>query len=363
MQDCMLHPLPPSSFANLVRLGRAYGCEPRHLPRLVTIALLSAIRRPVAWLESVKYARAIREQAIEPDPIFVIGHWRSGTTYLQNLLSRDARLARVTLLQAAMPHEFLVFPDALLAKMREMLPRTRLMDNMAVSADAPWEEEMALVSSTRLSFYHVSFFPRAIEKIFREAILFDDGDRDLIRQWEREYLYFLKKVQLVQPGQRLLLKNPANTARIAILKRLFPRAKFVHIHRNPYEVFASTVHLYSKAQDAWGLHRTDRDHVVRHVLESYPALMNAYFAQRRLLRDDELVEVAFSDLQQDPMGTLEAIYRGLNIEGYESAAPAFAEHIESQRGYRKNELTLSAWERTQVRHRWAHAFDALGYAD
>jgi len=363
MQDRMLHPLTSSSFSNLVRLGMSYGFEPKYLPRLLTIALLSALRRPVAWLESAKYGRAIHQQAIEPDPIFIIGHWRSGTTYLQNLMSRDSRFARVTLLQAAMPHEFLMFPDTLIAKMRAMLPKTRLMDNMAVSADAPWEEEMALVSSSRLSFYHVSFFPRVIEKIFRDAILFDSGDQDLIRQWEREYLYFLKKVQFVQPGQRLLLKNPANTARIPILKRLFPRAKFIHIHRDPYKVFSSTVHLYLKAQEAWGLHRVDRDHVVRHVLESYPLLMNAYFAQRKLLGDEELVDVAFRDLQQDPMRTLEAIYRGLNLEGYDSAAPAFARHVESQRNYRKNELTLSPWERTQVRHRWARAFDELGYAD
>ncbi len=363
MQDRMLHPLTSSSFSNLVRLGLTYGCEPKYLPRLLTIALLSAARRPVAWLESAKFAREIRQQAIEPDPIFVIGHWRSGTTYLQNLLSSDTRFARVTLLQAAMPHEFLVFPDRLIARMRAMLPKTRLMDNMAVSADAPWEEEMALVSSSRLSFYHVSFFPRAIEKIFRDAILFDNGDEDLIREWERNYLYFLKKVQLVQPGQRLLLKNPANTARITILKRLFPRAKFIHIHRDPYKVFASTVHLYVKAQEAWGLHRVDRHRVVRHVLESYPALMNAYFSQRKLLRDDELVDVAFRDLQQDPMRTLAAIYSGLNLEGFASAAPAFARHVESQRSYRKNELTLSPWERTQVRRRWAQAFDALGYAD
>lgn len=339
-----------------------YGCQPRFVPRLLYLGLVCALRRPLAWLESAKYGRAIRRQPIEPAPIFVVGHWRSGTTHLQNLLCQDPQFGRVTLLQAGMPHDFLIFPSDLLGGIQKMLPRTRLMDNIAVSADAPWEEEMALVSFSRLSFYHVSFFPRAVERIFREAVLFDDGDRKIIDKWQRHYLYFLKKVQFAQQGRRLMLKNPANTARISVLKQIFPKAKFVHIHRDPYKVFASTVHLYLKAQEAWGFHEVDRDHVVRHILDAYPQLMAAYFAQRKALRDDELVEVSFRDLQQDPMATLATIYSRIGLEHYDTAAPYFSRYIDSQQNYAKNVLSLSDWEMNEVSHRWRQVFDELGYA-
>jgi hypothetical protein len=325
------------------------------------LALASALRSPLAWLESARYGRAIRRQRIEPGPIFIVGHWRSGTTYLQNLMSEDPQFARVTLRHAAMPRDFLIFPTRLLTGLQEMLPQTRLMDNVPVSADAPWEEELALASFSRLSFYHVSFFPRAIEKIFREAVLFNDGEEELITQWQRQYVYFLKKVQLAQPGRRLLLKNPANTARISIVRRIFPQARFIHIHRDPYKVFASTVHLYLKAQEAWGLHQADRNHIVDHVLASYPKLMDACFTQRSALGGHELVEVSFSDLQRDPLGTLGTIYRRLELDGYDAAVPRFAQHIESQRSYRKNVLSLSSWEREQVGRQWRRAFQELGY--
>ena len=174
MQHQLLHPLTSSSFLNLVRLTMSYGCQPRYVPRLLYLALVCALRTPLAWLESAKYGRAIRKQSIEPQPIFIVGHWRSGTTHLQNLMSQDSQFGRVTLLQAAMPHDFLIFPARLLAGMQRMLPKTRLMDDVAVSTDAPWEEEMALVSFSQLSFYHVSFFPRAVEKIFRDAVLLNN---------------------------------------------------------------------------------------------------------------------------------------------------------------------------------------------
>lgn len=362
MQHKFLHPLTSSSISNLVALTSTYGCDLKFVPWLLYLGLTCTLRQPFAWLEFGKFHKAVAQQRIEPAPIFIVGHWRSGTTYLQNLMSQDPQFGRVTLLQAAMPREFLIIPKNLIPRFQKMLPPTRLMDNVAVSTDAPWEEEMALTSFGRLSFYHVSFFPRAIERIFREAVLFNDGDEGLKTEWQRQYLHFLRKVQMVQPDRPLLLKNPANTARISILREIFPGARFIHIHRDPYKVFASTVHLYLKAHEAWGLHKSDRDQVVRHVLKSYSALMKAYFTQREELNDEELVEVSFKNLQQDPLGTLSTIYEKIKLDGYDAAAPTFRRYVDGQRSYRKNALTLQAGEKQQVGQCWSDAFVRLGYS-
>jgi hypothetical protein len=247
-----------------------------------------------------------------------------------------------------------------------MLPKTRLMDRVPVSGDAPWEEEMALASVGRLSFYHVSFFPDHIENIFREAVLLNCSDkgkqRKLTAEWQQQYLAFLQKLQFVQPEKRLLLKNPANTARVGLLRQMFPGARFIHIHRNPYKVFASTIHLYLKAQQAWGLQATNRQRIERHVLDSYQSLMNAYFADRDTLGDGQLVEVSFRELQQDPLGTLEDIYQSIGLQGFESARPQFERYIDSQRHYQKNELSLSAQESRRVSQHWRNSFAQFDYA-
>ena len=84
------------------------------------------------------------------------------------------------MLQAAMPNDFLGFPSFLKAGLGRLFPRQRLMDNVPVDADVPWEEEMALTAVGRLSFYHVSFFPRRMAQVFQEAVLFGNGNPDLV---------------------------------------------------------------------------------------------------------------------------------------------------------------------------------------
>ncbi len=360
LQHALLHPLISSSFTNLLHLILNYGCDARFVPRVLYLAVVTLLRQPVIWFEAARYGSRIRGQPLEP-PVIIVGHWRSGTTHLHNVMSEDPRFGTVTLLHAGMPNDFLTLAGIARRHLASQLPEKRLMDNVPVHATAPWEEEMALTSTGRMSFYHVSFFPRRMERIFSEAVMFDDGDPDLQATWEHQYLAFLRKIQFAQPGMPLLLKNPANTARLRPLRKLLPGAKFIHIHRDPYKVFVSTIHLYLKAQEAWGLQRPDRDRLVQHVLDSYPRLMRAYFADRGILDTDELVEVSFNDLQRDAMGTLARIYEQLQLPGFTEAAPRFEAYLDTQRDYRKNVLPIAADEKAEVAHRWSDIFEQLGY--
>ncbi|MEX0332714.1 MAG: sulfotransferase [Puniceicoccaceae bacterium] len=363
MPSVLNHPLGSSRFSNLVRMAARYGCEGRYLPRLVGVGLMSLLRQPVIAYEALRHGKAIRSTDLPRDPVFVIGHWRSGTTHLQNILSKDPQFGSVTLKEAAMPLDFLTLGNLLSGPMAASLPKKRLMDNVAVAADCPWEEELALACTSPLSFYHVSFFPKAVGCIFQESILFNDKDENLITCWKNNYKTFLRKVQMVRPNRRLLLKNPANSARIDLILRLFPEARFIHIHRDPLKVYASTIHLYLKAQEEWGFHRPDRSLVVEHVLQTYPLLMQAYLDQRSNIPEDRLVEVAFKDLQNQPMQVLENIYSDLRLPGFETAAPHFETYLHSVRGYTKNRLELEPEETQQLRIRWKHFFETFGYGD
>ena len=362
MPSAFNHPLSSSRFLNLVKMVGRHGCDPAFIPRLVGVGLLCLVRQPVIWYESIRFGNAIQSQKFSGDPVFVIGHWRSGTTHLQNILSQDPQFSGVILAQAAMPLDFLTMGGLLNGPMAKSLPKKRLMDNVAVTANAPWEEELALACTSPLSFYNVSFFPKGIGRIFRESILFNDQDPALIEQWEQDYLSFLKKVQMIQPGKRFLLKNPANSARLDLLMELFPKARFIHIHRNPYKVFASTVYLYLKAQEEWGFHHTDRNSIVEHVLETYPLLMRAYLQQREHIPDDQLVDVRFSDLQEEPMRIVKNIYEKLRIDGYDAAAPRFRSYLDSISGYQKNRLELAPEEKRRVRERWREFFERFNYS-
>ena len=361
MQHALLHPLSSSNFANLVQLLSAYGFERKYIFRVLYLSGLCLLRQPGQLLDSIRFHKEIEKQVIEPDPVFIIGHWRSGTTYLQNLLCQDPQFGRVSLLQASMPHDFMTLPAIYREIFRRILPARRIMDNVKLSLDMPWEEEMAMASYCAYSFYHVSFFPRCIEAIFQRAVLFDGGKPEYIAIWKRCYLNFLKKIQFTQPGRRLLLKNPANTARIGILRQLFPTSRFIHIHRHPYEVFKSTMHLYSKVQSAWGLQSIDGESLAKHVLASYRELMHGYFSQCAELNKQDLVAIRYEELERNPSGTIKMIYQQLELENYAIAEPHFLQYIKQQRDYEKNSYAITEAEKELVYAHWQEAFTRLGY--
>jgi hypothetical protein len=249
----------------------------------------------------------VETQALAGSPIFIIGHWRSGTTHLHQLLSQDPQFGFVTLMQASFPLDFLTsIGGPLLAA---VLPSTRLVDAVPVTLDSPWEEEMAMACFGSLSFFHTFFFPRHGRRIYREAVHFDGVPPERVEVWWRDYRYFLKKVQCEKPGRRLLLKNPANSARVGALRERFPGAKFIHIHRHPEEVYASTLFLHRKAQEAWALQDCDLADLRETVLDNYANLMIAYFAQTRGMPERELIEVGMAELEANPIATLASIYR------------------------------------------------------
>src|ERR687898_1435915 len=74
------------------------------------------------------------------EPLFVLGHWRSGTTYLHNLLALDKRFAHPNVWRVLNPHTFLTterYSD--IVKLAS--PKTRLIDSMDLGAEVPRSEE------------------------------------------------------------------------------------------------------------------------------------------------------------------------------------------------------------------------------
>src|SRR5262249_23911240 len=149
--------------------------------------------------------------------------------------------------------------------------------------------------------------------------------------WKSNYTHFLKKVTF-KYGRPLVLKSPANTARIGLLLKLFPDAKFVHIHRNPYDVFRSTVHTWKAAGKWWQFQKTDfgdDDSINRQLLRQTKILYDGYFAQRSLIPAGRFHEIAFYDLERDPVQQLRNTYEALNLPDFQHAAEPVTTYLKS----------------------------------
>jgi hypothetical protein len=336
--------------------------DPEYIPRLLLVIATSIASSPLRMWERVRHGRRIREVRLPAAPIFVIGHWRSGTTHLHNLLSQDPALGCVSMYQAMTPDCSHVAERWLKPLLAAIVPVTRPMDNMVWPVDAPQEDEIPLAKLTPYSFYMRSLFPMESANLFRRYVLLDGAPAGLAREIAAKYRRILQVATLSAGGKRLVLKNPVNTARIRLLRDLFPDAKFVHIVRCPYQVFASTLHLHTRVLPITTLQRVPREPSRPIILSIYEDMMRRYLDDRAALPPGTVVDVRYEDLVANPLGELRRVYDTLGLPGFALAEPAMRTYVDAQRGYETNRLDeLSAQDRRDVTARWAFVFRAFGY--
>lgn len=301
----------------------------------------------------------LADVAIQP-PVFILGHWRSGTTLLHNLLSLDDRFAFPNLYEVFFPHTFLCTEDERTGLVAPLIPRTRAFDNVAQGLDMPNEDEFATAAASLVSPYLWWAFPRSGDR-YENYLSFHGVPEPDVERWRSAFLRFLKKLTL-RYDRPLLLKSPPHTARVRLLLDLFPEARFIHVHRDPYTVFRSTLHLNDVLTRSLSFQGPSQDEPEETVIRRYRLMHDAYFDDRPLVSAGQLHEIAFTDLERDPVGSLAQAYKGLDLGGFEQVEPALEQYAEGQAGYRKNTYpSLDSGLRARIRSEWSRSFEEWGY--
>jgi hypothetical protein len=350
-----------NSLVTLLSFITKYGVDFPYWGKAALFLLLSFVEFPFSLYENFVYGAKIQATKLKEDPIFVIGHWRSGTTHLHNLLSEDLQWATATHMKVFYSRTFFT-----LEKFRDFLastlPQERGYDRVKVGLDVPEEEEEALLSYSHRSFYHAVIFPRLADSFFRRYGLLEDLEREDFIGWQKDYMWFLQKLTLSVEGRPLLLKNPVNTCRIDALRQMFPQARFIHIYRNPYEVFESNINMIQihtknlRLQELMSLEQLKKD-----ILERYILMMEAYDRQSKNVSKDKLVEVSFEQVRDRPLETLEDIYTQLNLPNFTRAVPYFERYINSQKSYQQNTYRYNEENLKRVKAAWGKWLNRWGY--
>lgn len=345
-----------SEWMSTLRRNR-FRVDLKYWPRAAAITANCLLNSLVLPWERLCYDRRVARTEITP-PVFVLGIWRSGTTYLHNLLTQDDRFATPTTYQCSYPKTFLCSESFCHWILHVLSPPVRPMDNVRYGSLEPQEDEFAMAASG-LSYMNGLFsFPRHASKYRGFLTIKDASPRDRVA-WTKAFEWFLKKLsyRLKKP---LVLKSPPHTARIETLLELFPDAKFVHIRRHPYDVFQSTKHAWPKIRAWWSLQDGDFD--VDQVIGDYVHVYDAFFTQRQSIPKGNFFEVAFEDIEQDPVGQVASIYSALNLPDFEYARPAIDKYVESVSGYQRNQLPIPAMAiRQRLSHELGRCFDEWGY--
>lgn len=345
----------------LRRLLRRYRVDPRYRRRARRRLLTGALVEPLRIWERLRYGRLLRRTEVDPEPLFLLGYGRSGTTHLHNLLWRDPQFGVVSNYQATAQPFALTGRGWLERRLARVLPATRPMDNVAISLDAPQEEEIALLNSSEHTPLHFMSFPCELPGIY-DPYIWGLGDHPAEREGFRSaWLEVLKKATILSGGRRLVLKTPTHTGRIPFLLETFPDASFVHIVRNPYLVYQSMRNMYRKILPGETLQELDWRELDAWTADAYVSVMGRYLEDRKRIPQGRLFELRYEELDARPIELLRSLYGALALDGFERALPEFERYLAGLGRFEKNVFEFPPDVVEAVNHHWGFALDAFGY--
>ena len=357
------HNLLGCRFDNWLKLKKQnpISKDKKYQSRLITmVSLVLSVPALIEWL--IFYI-PIKKTKIKKDPVYIVGFWRSGTTYLQNLITRDPQFGWFDPVSTITFNNCILMKHLLARLQKPLLKGARPMDNMEYALDLPMEEVFAQAQISTQAISHMLVFPDGGNGTkYIETAFIDEQPRVKFRQWRKAYNYILKKVTFIKKGKQLLLKSPENTCRIGALKRCYPGAKFINIYRNPYKVVMSTKNMFNKEMSLLRLNNPASDQVIEDVtIDLFARIYKKAFKELDAIDPADRIDIKYEDFCKDPQGYLKLIYDQLGIEGYEKAKPYFQKYIDSQKDYQKNDFKLDDNLKKKINSKLGFYFKHYGY--
>jgi hypothetical protein len=291
-----------------------FVCRPvslDHVHRLFSFIVLNVLQTPFWLLEIILYQKKVNRHVIKHPPIFIIGHWRSGTTFLHQLLVQNKTVAYLNFYQAVFPKIFLITEKYFKPILQKIVSHRGLnipyFNRIAFNWNFPCEEETALLSLNSIhSSYWAYVFPKNAEEWFDKKLFKQNG-------WTNDYLHLIKKISFGNNGKQLILKSPSNTARIPEILTLFPEAKFIYLERDPCEIYYSHLRLWRENIKNFALHKMSEDELDHIIISTYCKIKKKYNNDKALIPASHLYEISYETLVRNHHEEIKKIWNYLNL--------------------------------------------------
>jgi len=342
-------------FFRMFRLAFAENMSPRRRKVVWFLAIVwplhAAVSAACLLLDAVFFPGFRRAEIREP--VFIIGHSRSGTSLLHKLMCADSEhfswfmtyelllpslvqiklvrgLARMDrrYLEGAVERRVTAWEDRVFAKGRKMHP---------MSLTGPEEDEFTMA---------LPFCSASVAMVFpylRELQPWNCFDR-MLPEWKRRRIlgYYRELVRrqlfLNGPEKDHLAKNPVFSDKVESLLETFPRARFVVMVRNPLETIPS---IQKMMERNWKASDCDVQRVSDSLKVLFENSISAYrhpFAVLERRSDVPWTVVRYEDLVEKPQATVEGVYRDLGLPLTDSLQASLAREEERSREYRAEHL-------------------------
>jgi len=325
-----------------------------------TITAAAAFNSIAEPLSNARFRRQLGAPPATDPPLFIIGHWRSGTTLLHELMMLDDRFCCPTTYQCFAPGHFLLTEKMVTSALSWIMPSKRPMDDVSAGWHRPQEDEFALANLGSPSPYRRMAFPVTSPDRPESLDLTTLSPADLDR-WRRNMRRFLA-VLAVRDPRRPVLKSPPHTARMGVLAEMFPGARFLHVVRDPFVVFPSTMRLWRSLHQSQALQVDPGDTLERYVFAAFDEMYAAFERDRATLPPERLYEMRYEDLCADPVGTMREVYERFELGGFERVLPAFEAKAAAMKRYRTNTYNHDPRIVGEIATRWRPFIERYGYA-
>ena len=299
-----------------------------------------------SWIEKARYNNLLQKSPFPDDPIFIIGHWRTGSTFLHQLMNLDKNLCAPTLFQVAVPDSFLVSYPYYRPIFRQVVSEHRPMDQVKIGMDEPQEDEYAIYRMTNFSPLENLVFPKSESYFLNHGSPFLPSGDQLV-EWKKDVKEFFRKLYL-KNGKRIVSKNPFNSFRIKTLYEMFPNARFIHIVRHPNCVVPSTIHMWNILQEQNSMNTKGTHPVFPEVVGVLKNLLETVEREREDLPPGTMIQIRFEDLEASPVEVLKSIYREFGMPfsvGFENGINDF---MRQNQFFKKNIFSLSPEEKATI---------------
>ena len=348
-----IFPIPFYSFCKTVHNNG--GLSQSGLLHSFSWLVKTTASEPFRWIELALHNNKIESYQIEQDPVFILGYYRSGTTYLQQLFMQDERFGYTSLYQTIFPELMLTFEKSMtpvLEKFAKIFKSQNHFHRTQLTWNSPGEEDIALMSSLNPDTAQWGvLFPGNSMKYFQEYTLFETITDVDLNKWKQQYLYLIKKISIANKNKQLILKSPPNTARIQQLLRMFPNAKFIYISRHPLDVYSSCKRLWQMIHKRYMLGKYSPEATDKIIIETYSQMMDRYIADKNLIPEERLVEVCYEDFIMHPIEIIEKVYLQLNLDSFEFCRAAMNEFALAQKNYQMLNHSLDKIEAGEVQQK------------
>lgn len=320
---------------------------------------------PFAFLQFLFFSSRIKQTIISKDPIFILGHYRSGTTYLQKLMISDKQFGFLTNFDALFPNTNLLFGKKMQHVFQVLINKFKIKNpffhNSTVLLSEPAEEDDYLMNkASAYSAYWGLVFPKRWRDWLNGSSQF--SNQKYVDGWKREYLNTIQYSTFKNTGKQLVLKSPPNTERISLLLEMFPHAKFIFICRNPFHLFYSTKNMWEKAiLNYYSVQKITETELDEIVFEHFNYLNGLYEKDKKLIPTANLVEISYEELKTAPFKTIQKIYSELKLTGFDLMANDLLSKIDLEKQYTTFQHQFTTDAIKQIEKRWGKYIQQWNY--